>query len=96
MVEQIALLIELSGLPNVELGLIRWETPVEVLPATAFHLYDRSTAVIGTHDGTALITAPERLTAYGALFDRLAASADFDETCQARLTRIADDYRAQR
>ncbi|WP_037068946.1 helix-turn-helix domain-containing protein [Pseudonocardia acaciae] len=96
MAEQIEHLIGLSRLPNVDLGVICWETAVEVFPATAFHLYDRATAVVGTHDGTAIITETERIAGYRALFDRLAASAVFDDECRTRLDRIAEDYRALR
>lgn len=95
MAEQIEHLIDLSQLRNVDLGVIRWETAVEVLPATAFHLYDRATAVIGTHDGTAIITETERIASYRALFDRLATTAVFDDECRTRLDRIAEDYRRQ-
>jgi len=94
MVEQVEHLIELSRLPNVDLGLISWDTAVEVFPSTAFHLYDRATAVVDTNDGTAIITERPRLDAYRTLFEQLVTAATFGEHGRAQLARIADEYRA--
>ena len=93
MIAQVDQIIELSRLPNVDIGLIGWRTPTTVFPATAFHLYDRSTAVVGTKDGTAIITEPDRLASYRAHFDELAAAATVGDECRTRLARIADDFR---
>lgn len=67
-------LIEFSHAPNVDFGVIEWQTPVEVFQNTAFHLYDETAVVLGTRGGTAIITDHARLADYHGLFDELAAS----------------------
>jgi hypothetical protein len=93
MIEQIEQIIELSRLPNVEVGVIGWGTVVDVFPSTAFHLYDRA-AVVGTNDGTAIITERSRLDDYRTLFDKLVATASFDDQARSVMARIARDYRS--
>ena len=94
MIKQIEQMIELSRLPNVELGIIGWESPVEVFPSTAFHVYDRTTAVVGTNDGTAIITERPRLDDYRALFDKLVEAASFGDQARSIMERIATSYRS--
>ncbi len=94
MVEQIEHLIELSRAPNVDLGLIEWRTPVEVFQNTAFHLYDETAVIVGTRDGTAIITDRVRLADYRGVFDELAALAAFGDAGRGVLRRIAEEYRA--
>lgn len=90
MAEQIEHLIELSRAPNIDLGVIDWQTPVEVFQNTAFHLYDESAVVVGT----AIITDRARLADYRSLFDELAGLAAFEDAGRNVLRRIADDYRS--
>lgn len=94
MAEQMEHLIELSHTPNVDLGVIAWQTPVEVFQNTAFHLYDDTAVVVGTRDGTAIITDRVRVADYRSVFDELAALAPFGEASREVLRRIADDYRS--
>ncbi|MGH3998524.1 MAG: DUF5753 domain-containing protein, partial [Pseudonocardiaceae bacterium] len=94
MAEQLEYLIELSRAPNVDLGVIEWRTPVEIFQNTAFHLYDEAAVVIGTRDGTAIITDHTRLADYRGLFDELADLASFGDAGRHTLQRIADDYRS--
>lgn len=94
MAEQLEYLIELSSAANVDLGVIEWRTPVEIFQNTAFHLYDETAVVIGTRDGTAIITDHTRLTDYRNLFDELADLASFGDAGRDALHRIADDYRS--
>ncbi|MGH3918759.1 MAG: Scr1 family TA system antitoxin-like transcriptional regulator, partial [Pseudonocardiaceae bacterium] len=93
MTEQMEHLIELSRAPNIDLGVIEWRTPVEVFQNTGFHLYDEAAVVVGTRDGTAIITDHARLADYRRVFDELAARASFGEAGRDTLQRIADDYR---
>jgi transcriptional regulator with XRE-family HTH domain len=94
MAEQMEHLIELSHAPNVDLAVIAWQTPVEVFQNTAFHLYDDTAAVVGTRDGTAIITDHVRVADYRSVFDELAALAPFGDASRDVLRRIADDYRS--
>jgi transcriptional regulator with XRE-family HTH domain len=94
MAEQMEHLLKLSHAANVDLGVIGWQTPVEVFQNTAFHLYDDTAVVVGTRDGTAIITDHLRVADYRSVFDELAALAPFGDTSRDVLRRIADDYRS--
>jgi transcriptional regulator with XRE-family HTH domain len=94
MAEQMEHLIELSHAQNVDLGVIAWQTPVEVFQNTAFHIYDDTAVVVGTRDGTAIITDRARVADYRSVFDELAALAQFGDANRDVLRRIADDYRS--
>jgi hypothetical protein len=80
MAAQLEHLIKLSHAPNVDLGVIGWQTPVEVFQNTAFHLYDDTAVVVGTRDGTAIITDHVRVADYRSVFDELAVLAPFGDT----------------
>ena len=94
MAEQMEHLLKLSHAANVDLGVIGWQTPVEVFQNTAFHLYDDTAVVVGTRDGTAIITDHLRVADYRSVFDELAALTPFGDTSRDVLRRIADDYRS--
>lgn len=94
MAEQVEHLIKLSHAPNVDLGVIGWQTPVEIFQNTAFHLYDDTAVVVGTRDGTAIITDHVRVADYRSVFDELAGLASFGDASRDVLRRIADDYRS--
>ncbi len=96
MAEQMTHLIELSRAPNIDLGVIEWRTPVEVFQNTAFHLYDEAAVVVGTRDGTAIITDHARLADYRRVFDALAGLASFGAAGRDAVARIGDDYRRLR
>jgi transcriptional regulator with XRE-family HTH domain len=93
MVEQIEHLIWLSKAAQIELGVIGWQSPVEIFPHTAFHLYDEAAVVIATRDGTAILKDSARIADYGRLFDELAERASFGHRARDVLRRIAEDYR---
>jgi hypothetical protein len=65
-----------------------------VFQNTAFHLYDDTAVVVGTRDGTAIITDPVRVADYRIVFDELAALTPFGDASRDVLRRIADDYRS--
>lgn len=94
MVEQTEHIIQLSYIPQIDLGVIDWRSPVEVFPHTAFHLYDDAAVVVATRDGTAIINDSARISDYRGLFDELRGIASFGHTAREVLRRIADDYRS--
>jgi hypothetical protein len=94
MAEQVEHLIDLSHAPNVDLRTIGWRTPVEIFQNTAFHLYDETAVVVGTRDGTAIITDRARVTDYRSVFNELAGLASVGDASRDVLRRIADDYRS--
>lgn len=94
MVEQTEHLIQLSYIPQIELGVIDWRSPVEVFPHSAFHVYDDAAVVVATRDGTAIINDSARIADYRGLFDELCGLASFGHAAREVLRRIADDYRS--
>lgn len=93
MAEQLDALVELSSQPNLELGVLGWDTPVSIFPASAFHLYDRATVVVGTNDGTAIVRAPHSVSGYRETFEELSSLAAFGSDARAVLRRVGADYR---
>lgn len=65
-----------------------------MFPSTAFHLYDRATVLVGTNDGTAIMTEPAKVADYRTLFDQLRAATVFADAARAALGRIAASYRS--
>jgi hypothetical protein len=96
MADQVRYLAELAGRSHVELGVIRWRTPVDVFPATAFHIYDSSTVVVGTSVGSAFLHDAASLRAYEDQFSRLTELADFGDAAVGLLDQLAHEYDAMR
>jgi transcriptional regulator with XRE-family HTH domain len=94
MAEQAERIAAAVDLPNVRLGVIPWHTAADLLPRTGFHIYDRSTVVVGTWSGTAFIRNSEDIEMYERLFDRVSRLAVFGDDAHAVLSRIAGEYRA--
>jgi hypothetical protein len=92
MAAQVRHIREVAERPNVEFGLIRWRTAVDVFPATAFHLYDSATAVVGTSIGSAFIEDAASMRTYREQFDRLAQLAAFGDSAVEALHELAADY----
>lgn len=97
MAEQIARLVEVSRLPNVRLGVIPAHRPMAFTCGTAFHLFQGDkfvAAVVGLEVASATLTEPEDIAHFTALFERLAATAVYDDEAREVLGRITDEYRA--
>lgn len=93
MAEQVDRIAAAVDRPNVKLGFIPWRTPVDFLPMTGFHIYDRRAVVVGTWSGTAIIRNSEEIEMYEGLFERVSRLAVFGDEVRAELRRIADEYR---
>ena len=94
MAAQLDHLAELTGRPNVQLGIIPWERPLTMPARHAFHLYDARTVIVGTESGTAFIADPAELGAYDRRFKEFEHAAVFGDETRAVFARVADDYRA--
>jgi transcriptional regulator with XRE-family HTH domain len=92
MAAQVRRIAEIAEEPHVEFGLIRWQTPVDVFPSTGFHLYDSSTAVVGTAVGSAFLQDEASLQVYWTQFDRLVELADTGTPAIAALYELAAEY----
>jgi transcriptional regulator with XRE-family HTH domain len=93
MAEQADNIASAIDMPNVRLGVIPWHTAADLLPMTGFHIYDRSTVVVGTWSGTAFLRNREDVEMYEQLFDRVSRLAVFGDDARAELRRIAGEYR---
>jgi transcriptional regulator with XRE-family HTH domain len=97
MAEQLDRLVEVSSLPNVQLGVIPANRPMPFTCGTAFHLYEGdggSAAVVGLEVASARLTDAADVAHFAALFDRLAATAVYGDDARTILSVIAMDYRA--
>lgn len=95
MVDQIEHLIEMSRRPNMQIGIVPMGGEKPIPMPSAFHIFGRQTAVVGTPSGTAFITAPTEIAEYEATFEQLDALAVYDDDARAVLARIAAEYRGQ-
>lgn len=93
MIQQIDAIVEASELPNLEVGIIPYSTPVTVFPRHGFHLYDSDAVIIGTETGTATIVDSEDIAGYEQLFAHLKELAVTSNEALKVLKRIAGDYR---
>jgi hypothetical protein len=93
MTEQIEALIEATGLPNVDLGIIPFSTPATFFVRHGFHLYDSDAAIVGTESGMATITDAGDIGRYERMFARLQEIASTGGAARDVLARIAADYR---
>lgn len=93
MTAQLDFLTELTRHPNLRLGVIPWDRPLTMHARHAFHLYDTHTVIVGTESGTAFITDPAELAAYGRRFAELEEAAVFGGHAAQVFTRVAKDYR---
>jgi transcriptional regulator with XRE-family HTH domain len=94
MIEQIEAIITATELPNVELGIIPFSTPVTFFPRHGWHLYDSDAVVVGTETGVATITDADDIARYESIFSRLQEIASTGDAARAALARIAADYRS--
>lgn len=94
MAAQLDHLAELTGRPNVQLGIIPWDRPLTMHARHAFHLYDTRTVIVGTESGTAFITDPIEVGAYDHRFAKLERAAVFGDEARTVFARVADEYRA--
>ena len=93
MAAQLDTIAECSTLPNVEVGVIPWTTPVRLFPRHGFHLYDHDAVIVGTETATATMTGKADVHTYVDLFAALEHLASFGDDAREHLARIASEYR---
>jgi transcriptional regulator with XRE-family HTH domain len=91
MLGQVDRLLSISGLPNVTLGIIPFDTELAVAPMHPFMLVD-DRAYLETHTGEDLLDQQESVT-YAALADGLMAESATDDEARQLLTRAAGHLR---
>lgn len=80
--------------PNVLVGVIPWGTPATVFPLHTWDMYDRRGVTIGLVSATVLLTNPQDVAAYDAMFTALQAMAVFGDKAREVFRNIADEYRS--
>lgn len=80
--------------PNVRLGIIPWGTPATVFPMHTWDMYDQRGVSVGLVHSTALLTAPQDVAAYEAMFASLEVMAVYGDQARELFRRIADEYRS--
>jgi hypothetical protein len=94
MAEQMDRIIEVSLLPNVQLGVIPGMTPAQVLPLHGFDVYDERAAIVATIAATALMTDPQDVEAHTKMLEQLSEVAVYGDQARAVLVRLRDGYQA--
>ena len=92
MIQQLDAIAQATKLPNIEVGIIPYSTPVTIFPRHGFHLYDSDAVIIGTETGTATIVDNDDIAVYEHLFAHLQELAVTSDEALNVLKRIADDY----
>jgi transcriptional regulator with XRE-family HTH domain len=78
---------------RVRVGVIPWTTPMPVIVQHGFHLYDQTTAIIGMHSGTTVLTDRHDVDDYDSLFRQFERVALFGDQAATIAKRIAEEYR---
>jgi transcriptional regulator with XRE-family HTH domain len=92
MTRQLDAIANAAELPNLQVGIIPYSTPVTIFPRHGFHLYDSDAVIIGTETGTATILDNDDIARYEQLFARLHDYAVIGEAALKVLKRIGDEY----
>lgn len=69
MLGQLDRLVSLAGLPSVEIGVLRFDTPSPVLPLAGFAINDAEVVWVETLTGEQRLDDPEQVAAYVAAFE---------------------------
>jgi transcriptional regulator with XRE-family HTH domain len=88
MADQMTTLLAALDAPNVRLGVIPEQQPVDMITTNAFHLYDDTAAVIGLHVATATLTEEKDVRAIRELFDQLVAVAVWGDDARAVIEQV--------
>ena len=94
MIEQLEHILATSAMPNVNVGVVDWTSPIDVFPQEGFDIYDTRAVIVGTETATATITDEHDVAAYDSLFRTLEAAARFGGDAQAIITNHISEYRS--
>jgi transcriptional regulator with XRE-family HTH domain len=94
MIEQLEQILAASAIPNVNIGVVDWTSPIDVFPQEGFDIYDTRAVIVGTETATATITDDHDVAAYDNLFRTLEAAARFGDDARAIITNLISEYRS--
>ena len=90
MVGQLDRLIMASALPNVEIGIIPFDTEFAVSPLNSFVMFDGQLVIIETFTAELKLRDAEEIALYAKTFDQLRAIASLDDDARTVLRRILE------
>ncbi|MFC5107993.1 helix-turn-helix domain-containing protein [Kibdelosporangium philippinense] len=91
MLGQLDRLVSISGLPNVKLGIIGFETQYTASPWHGFWIYDEDKVLVETYSAALNLAQPQEVELYANVFNELAAVASYGRSARAIITRVMDD-----
>lgn len=91
MLGQLDRLVTFAALPNVQLGIIGFETAYVVAPAHGFWLFDSDRVMVETFSAGLNLAQPQEINLYTRIFDQMAAIASYGRAARAIVTRVIDD-----
>ncbi|MGH3343649.1 MAG: Scr1 family TA system antitoxin-like transcriptional regulator [Carbonactinosporaceae bacterium] len=92
---QLDRLVAVSGLSNLELGVIPFETAVPVFPLGSFAVYDENLVVVETLTGEQRLDEPEEVATYDRFLDLLREAAATGRDAVPIIQRALDGIRHQ-
>jgi len=92
---QLDRLLAVTALPNVEFGVIPFETPLPSAPLNGFWVYDEDRVTVPTRTRDLLLSDPEDVAFYTRTFEELREVASFGEDARAVIVRVLSDLSGQ-
>ena len=91
MLGQLDRLVSFSGLPNVRLGIIGFETHYATSPWHGFWVYDNDRVLVETFSAALDLRQPQEIELYGTAFEQLAAVASYGRSARGIINRVIDE-----
>ncbi|MER6826296.1 helix-turn-helix transcriptional regulator [Streptosporangium sp. NPDC000563] len=92
---QLDRLLAVTALPNVEFGVIPFETPLPSAPLNGFWVYDEDHVTVPTRTRDLLLRDPEDVAFYMQAFEELREVAAFGEGARSVIVRVLSDLSGQ-
>ncbi|MEV8632730.1 helix-turn-helix transcriptional regulator [Streptosporangium sp. NPDC051023] len=92
---QLDRLLAVIALPNVEFGVLPFETQLPSAPINGFWIYDRSQVAVPTRTRDLILRDPEDITFYERSFEEFCEVAAFREDARAVIVRVLEDFTKQ-
>jgi transcriptional regulator with XRE-family HTH domain len=91
---QLDRLLAVTTLPNVEFGVLPFETALPSAPMNGFWIYDEEFVGVATRTKELVLKDSEDIAFYAGVFEEFREVAAFGEHARAVMIRVLDDYRA--
>ncbi|MEU3166797.1 helix-turn-helix transcriptional regulator [Streptosporangium sp. NPDC006930] len=92
---QLDRLLAVTALPNVEFGVIPFETPLPSAPLNGFWVYDEDHVTVPTRTKDLLLRDPEDVAFYARTFEELREVAAFGQGARSVIVRVLSDLSGQ-